>query len=41
VIIATHDEKIYRGADHRVLELHSGRFLQPEDGTTPILNNMP
>jgi len=41
VIIATHDEKIYRGADHRVLELHSGRFLQPEDGTTPISNNMP
>lgn len=41
VIIATHDEKIYRGADHSVLELHSGRFLQPEDGTTPISNNMP
>ena len=41
VIIATHDESIYRTANNRVLELHSGRFLQSEDGTTSTLNNMP
>jgi cell division transport system ATP-binding protein len=41
VIIATHDEDIYRRADHRVLELHSGRILPQEDPTTSTLNNMP
>jgi len=41
VIIATHDETIYRRANHRVLELHSGRFLSPADTTTSTLNNMP
>jgi len=41
VIIATHDEDIYRGADHRVLELHSGRILAQEDRTISTLNNMP
>ncbi len=41
VIIATHDETIYRRANHRVLELHSGRFLPPADATTSTPNNMP
>ena len=40
VIIATHDDDIYRGSNHRVLELHSGRFLPQEDRTTSTLNNM-
>ena len=41
VIIATHDEDIYRETDYRVLELHSGRFLAQEDMTTSTSNNMP
>lgn len=41
VIIATHDEDIYRGSNYRVLELHSGRILPQEDRTIPALNNMP
>ena len=41
VIIATHDEDIYRGSDHRVLELHNGRILAQEDRTISTLNNMP
>ena len=30
IIIATHDKDIYRDSEHRVLELHSGRFIDPE-----------
>lgn len=41
VIIATHDNDIYRDADYRVLELHSGRFLPQADMTTSTSNNMP
>jgi cell division transport system ATP-binding protein len=41
VIIATHDKEIYREANHRVLELHSGRILPQEDRTTSTQNNMP
>jgi cell division transport system ATP-binding protein len=41
VIIATHDKEIYRDANQRVLELHSGRILQQEDGATSTQNNMP
>jgi cell division transport system ATP-binding protein len=41
VIIATHDKEIYRDANQRVLELHSGRVLQQEDGATSTQNNMP
>jgi len=41
VIIATHDDDIYRGSNYRVLELHSGRILPQEDRTIPALNNMP
>jgi cell division transport system ATP-binding protein len=41
VIIATHDEDIYRGANYRVLELHSGRILPQDDRSTSTLNNMP
>lgn len=41
IIIATHDENIYRGSKHRVLELHSGRILPSEDRTISTLNNMP
>jgi len=41
IIIATHDEGIYRGSDHRVLELHSGRILPQEDRTISTMNNMP
>ena len=41
IIIATHDEDIYRGSNHSVLELHSGRILPQGDRTIPTLNNMP
>ncbi len=41
VIIATHDENIFRTTDYRVLELHSGRLLTQEDRTIATLNNMP
>jgi cell division transport system ATP-binding protein len=41
VIIATHDENIFRATDYRVLELHSGRLLAQEDRTIATLNNMP
>jgi len=34
VIIATHDEDIYNRTDHRVIELHGGRILPPEDRPT-------
>jgi cell division transport system ATP-binding protein len=41
VIIATHDESIFKDTDHRVLELQSGRLLPQEDRTISALNNMP
>lgn len=41
VIIATHDEGIYRRSANRVLELHSGRLISPADNTISTLNNMP
>jgi cell division transport system ATP-binding protein len=41
VFIATHDEDIYRGSNHRVIELHSGRILLQDDRETSTLNNMP
>jgi len=41
IIIATHDEAIYRKSDHRVIELHSGRFVQYERRTMQTRNNMP
>jgi cell division transport system ATP-binding protein len=41
IIIATHDQDIYRKTNHRVLELHSGRFLPQEERTISTLNNMP
>jgi cell division transport system ATP-binding protein len=41
VIIATHDENIFRTTDCRVLELHSGRLLTQEDRTIAPLKNMP
>ncbi|UCD66953.1 MAG: cell division ATP-binding protein FtsE [Deltaproteobacteria bacterium] len=41
IIIATHDESIYRKSDHRVLELHSGRILPQADRTISTMNNMP
>jgi len=41
IIIATHDEDIYRKSNHRVLELHSGRILSLEERTISTLNNMP
>ena len=41
VIIATHDESIFKDTDHRVLELQSGRLLQQDDRTISALNNMP
>ena len=40
IIIATHDESIFRKSDHRVIELHSGRFVQTEQRTTTTLNYM-
>jgi len=41
IIIATHDEDIFKGSNRRVLELHSGRILPQEDRTLATLNNMP
>jgi len=35
LIIATHDEHIYQGANHRVLELQNGRFL-PQQGRSAL-----
>jgi cell division transport system ATP-binding protein len=32
VLIATHDHTIYRGVDHRLLELRGGQMLQLRDG---------
>ena len=41
IIIATHDNSIYRESENRVLELHSGRLLPPADKTISTLTNMP
>ncbi len=41
IIIATHDEAIYRRSNHRVIELHSGRFVPSAERTMKTLNNMP
>ena len=41
IIIATHDEGIYRRSANRVLELHSGRLISPAYNTISTLNNMP
>ena len=41
IIIATHDESIFRRSANRVLELHSGRLISPADNTISTLNNMP
>ena len=41
IIIATHDEAIYRKSNHRVIELHSGRFVPSAKRTMKTLNNMP
>ena len=38
VIIATHDDDIYSGSNHRVLELHSGRILPEEDRSLSALH---
>jgi len=41
IIIATHDESIYRKSENRVLELHSGQMVQPTDRTILTPENMP
>ena len=41
IIIATHDEGVYKNSQNRVLELHSGRMIPPADRTISELNNMP
>jgi cell division transport system ATP-binding protein len=41
IIIATHDEAIYSKSNHRVIELHSGRFVSVDKRTMKTLNNMP
>jgi len=41
ILIATHDEHIYKKSENRVLELHSGRLVLPADRTISTLNNMP
>lgn len=41
IIIATHDEAIYRRAEHRVIELHSGRFVTTDKRTMKTPTNMP
>jgi cell division transport system ATP-binding protein len=41
IIIATHDDAIYRKSNHRVVELHSGRFVSTDKRTMNTLNNMP
>lgn len=41
VIIATHDESIFKSTDCRVFELQNGRLLPQEDRTISMLNNMP
>jgi len=41
IIIATHDDAIYRKSSHRVIELHSGRFISSAERTMQTRNNMP
>ena len=41
IIIATHDDSIYKKHENRVLELHSGRIVVPADRTISTPNNMP
>jgi ABC-type ATPase involved in cell division len=41
IIIATHDESIFRKSENRVLELHSGQMVQPTDRTILTPENMP
>jgi len=41
VIIATHDEAIYKNSIHRVLELYGGHILTQADRSISPLNNMP
>ena len=41
IIIATHDEAIYRKSSDRVIELHSGRFISSAERTMQTRNNMP
>jgi len=41
IIIATHDEAIYRRSNRRVVELHSGRFVPSAKRTMKTLDNMP
>ena len=41
IIIATHDDSIYKRSENRVLELHSGRIVVPSDRTISTPNNMP
>ncbi|MBW2466463.1 MAG: cell division ATP-binding protein FtsE [Deltaproteobacteria bacterium] len=41
LIIATHDESIYRRSENRILELHSGRLVAPDDRLASIINNTP
>jgi len=41
VIIATHDEAIYKNSTYRVLELHSGRILEQAEKSIPTSNRMP
>ena len=41
IIIATHDDSIYKKPENRVLELHSGRIVVPADRTISTPNNMP
>jgi len=41
VIIATHDEAIYKKSSHRVLELHGGTIISQEDKSISTIDNMP
>ncbi len=41
IIIATHDDSIYKRSKNRVIELHSGRVVVPSDRTISTPNNMP
>lgn len=41
LIIATHDESIYKRSANRVLELHSGRLVPQENEKVSTINNMP
>jgi ABC-type ATPase involved in cell division len=41
VVIATHDEAIYKNSTYRVLELHGGRILEQAEKSIPTPNLMP